>query len=113
MSASPPPGTVLCRVADIPETGLALEKDGFRLAVVRRGDLVTAFINACAHFGVRLNATPERGFVDPASGALVCHVHYARYAPEDGRCLSGECDGDGLTPVPVRVRDGQVVVGSG
>ena len=111
MTGQPPPsGTVLCRVADIPETGLALERDGWRLALVRRGETVTAFVNACAHFGVRLNARPDRGFVDPVSGALVCHVHYARYAPDDGRCLSGDCEPDGLTPVPVVVRDGSIVI---
>lgn len=108
--ALPPPGTLLCRVADIPETGLALERDDWRLALVRRGERVTAFVNACAHFGVRLNAKPDRGFVDPVRGVLVCHVHYARYAPDDGRCLSGECGADGLVPVAVTVRDGNVVI---
>lgn len=111
---APPAGSELCRLDDIPAAGLALEwgegRQAFRLALVRRGETVTAFLNACAHFGVRLNPRPDAGFVDPLDGALVCHVHYARYAPDDGRCLSGDCDGDGLQPVPVSVRAGRVIL---
>lgn len=112
---APPPGSVLCALDDIPDTGLALEwgegLQAFRLALVRRGHEVTAFLNVCAHFGIRLNARPGLGFVDPATGRLVCHAHYARYAPDDGRCLSGDCDGEGLTQVPVSLRDGKVLMG--
>lgn len=110
MMALPPSGSMLCQVTDIPETGLALEGPGWRLALVRRGERITAFVNACAHFGVRLNAKPDGGVFDPVRGTLVCHVHYARYSPDDGRCLSGECGTDGLVPVAVVVRDGTVMM---
>ncbi|SDG56111.1 Rieske (2Fe-2S) protein [Roseospirillum parvum] len=115
--AAPAPGQRLIALAEIPdgqgrEVVLPAPEGGkpLRLMVLRVGDTARAYVNACRHFGVPLNVRPDHPFVDPGDGSIVCQVHYARYAVEDGRCLGGDCEDRGLAPVPVCVRDGQVCV---
>ena len=103
----------LCRLdelADPGSRGLLLPLSaGVDLAcfVVRRGERVFAYRNACPHTGAPLEWRPHQ-FLD-ADGALVqCALHGALFTPEDGRCVHGPCAGEGLEAVPVTVRDGWV-----
>ena len=74
----------------------------FRLLLLRSGPEVKAYANRCTHFGVPLAAKQEHLIFVPHA-SLTCNVHYARYRWSDGTCESGECEGESLTPVPVRV----------
>lgn len=114
---APAPGTVLCALADLADgvgTGFDIAGTGasrpFRLFVVRRGGRIWAYVNACAHFGIELNPGRGHTFLSPDGSAIRCQHHGALYAFDDGRCLKGDCDGEGLTAVPVAVRDGLVVI---
>jgi nitrite reductase/ring-hydroxylating ferredoxin subunit len=80
--------------------------------IVRRGEQIYAYHNRCRHFGIPLNVRSEYRFIDESSGAILCQVHYARYAVEDGRCLRGDCDGDGLWPIAITIRDGNIYTAS-
>lgn len=68
---------------------------------------VQAFLNACPHAGRRLDWAPGQ-FLRSREGLLVCAVHGASFALEDGHCVAGPCRGQGLVRVPVQVRDGAV-----
>ena len=113
---TPLTGTILCALDTLTDgigTGFDIGDDArpFRLFVVRKGDTVWAYVNACAHFGIELNPAADHTFLTPDGTAIRCQHHGAQYAIDDGRCLKGDCDGDGLTPIPVRVRNGNVVIG--
>lgn len=87
--------TVLCHWNDLTD-GQAILRSG--LIVLRSGEKVSAFINRCTHFGVPL-ALKESQLIFTPHEAITCNVHYARFRWEDGSCESGECLGEGLTPV--------------
>ncbi len=84
-------------------------RDAFRLIVVRSGDAVFGYVNRCAHFGVPLAEKLEKLIFMPHD-TITCNVHYARYGWRDGACRSGECDGEGLLRVPLRVEAGEVCI---
>ncbi len=108
-------GRPLCRLADLQESDArgydALSSDGKELSliVVRRGGDVHVYVNRCPHTGINLEWQPDT-FMDGDGNFLQCAMHGALFRPEDGYCVMGPCAGDSLTPVPVRIVDGLVVV---
>lgn len=99
----------ICDCADIPVgEGRSFKRSdaGAVLVVHLAGDRFLAYEDRCSHFGVPLGISRNYRYID--GGDIVCQVHYARYATEDGRCLRGECDGQGLQPVRVTVLGGKV-----
>jgi nitrite reductase/ring-hydroxylating ferredoxin subunit len=74
---------------------------------VRFQGLVFAYLNRCAHISVELD-WQHNEFFDDSKVYLICATHGALYAPENGRCLGGRCNGRGLTPLPVEELDGAV-----
>jgi nitrite reductase/ring-hydroxylating ferredoxin subunit len=70
---------------------------------------VLAYRNACPHMGVRLSPDPRR-LLTREGDRLICFGHGALFRPEDGFCVSGPCAGAALTPVPVRVEAGRIVL---
>ena len=84
----------------------------FRYLLTRSGATVHAFVNRCAHFGVPLAQRSEQLLFVPHQ-RLTCNVHYAHYDWATGRCLGGECAGEGLITIPVRVdADGTIRIHS-
>lgn len=105
-----PSGKPICRYDDlIAGNVLAIEREGHKFIVFLYAGKLHCYLNACAHFGVPLNVLPDYQFFNPDRSALVCQVHYARYHPEDGRCLGGDCDGGGLQNIEIRTEGGWVV----
>lgn len=110
----PPPGTVLCRLAELDdpagrEFSFGRGPDALVMFVVRTGGAVFGYVNACPHTGGPLNWLGDR-FLAPGGREIQCATHGARFRIEDGACLSGPCDGRALSPVAVRVDGGNVVV---
>ncbi len=95
----------LCSINSIPEgkgrTFAVQLADGqeLQIFVVRHQGQFYAYENACAHFGVRLDVTPEYSFL--VNDEIVCQVHYARYDPVNGNCIRGDCDGQALRSLPL------------
>ncbi|MGH8225558.1 MAG: Rieske (2Fe-2S) protein [Gammaproteobacteria bacterium] len=77
--------------------------------VVRRGDKLACFSNACAHMGNPLNWAPDR-FLSRDGSLILCPSHGAIYDPLSGECRGGPCNGQGLTRWPVTLRDGIIMV---
>lgn len=91
---------------------------GFRFTLVRYGveeaafairfrGQVHAYFNRCAHVPVELD-WQHGEFFDDSKLYLICATHGALYAPENGHCLGGRCNGRGLEKIPVFERDGNV-----
>lgn len=104
----------LCALDDIADGGsdrFAATVDGQPqwVMAIRRGDAVYTYLNVCPHIGSPLDFEPGR-FLDDEGSHIICSTHAALFRIEDGHCVSGPCEGDGLTPVGSRVRDGEVFV---
>ena len=108
------PGEWRCDIGDLPPGRTAK----FRLTC--RGTTVEgfalnhdgryhAYLNRCAHVGTTLDLWPNE-FLTEDGREIVCATHGALYEPEGGLCTAGPCAGDRLTPLPVRVEGGTVVV---
>lgn len=105
-------GEVLCRLADLEATGAKSVSRGRwpevpDIVVVRDGDAVRAYENACPHIGTPLETVPDR-FLDQERAHLVCTIHGARFRVSDGFCVRGPCRGDALKAVAVVVAAGEV-----
>ena len=70
--------------------------------VIRRGEGVRAFEDVCPHQFLPLTYRGDR-ILSADGERLRCSSHGAEFAVEDGRCLSGPCNGAGLTQVAVRI----------
>ena len=101
-------GLLLARCDDIADPGaIVIASGGASLILTRRGEHIAAFFNRCAHADYPLQRADGRLLVQEGR-YLVCAVHGASFALEDGACAGGPCNGKGLTRVAVEVRDGAV-----
>lgn len=108
-------GTPLCPAEAIPDG----EARGFTLGdaegrpldvlVARDGDRFHGYLNSCPHAGTPLDWVPDR-FMAPDGEHLACATHGALFRVADGHCVAGPCAGDRLTPAPVRVEAGRVLL---
>lgn len=102
----------LCALVDIPDGrafGVEARVHGLveALVLLRRGEVVRAFLNVCPHAGRRLDWAPDQ-FLISGDGQLVCAAHGATFLIPSGECVAGPCRGQALREVPVTIRDGAV-----
>lgn len=102
----------LCAIADIPDggsEGFFTETSDGRLLymVVRTGDAVFVYKNACPHTGMPLDFQPGK-FLTKDGSMIQCSTHGAKFQIEDGVCVSGPCMGDRLEAVAFEVRSGDI-----
>jgi len=98
------PGTPLIALAELPVGGgrLVDVDGGGRLLVVRPSeDEARAFDPTCPHAGALVG--------EPGGGVVTCPTHGSQFDAASGELLQGPAR-SGLTPIPVRVEDGQVVL---
>jgi nitrite reductase/ring-hydroxylating ferredoxin subunit/Fe-S cluster biogenesis protein NfuA len=100
-------------LADVPDgkvtpMRLVTASDGEQdVVVVRLGDRMTAYKDACAHQGLPL----ADGLLDATAGTLTCRWHGFCYDALSGECMSAS--GATLEQLPLRVDDGHVWVKAG
>jgi nitrite reductase/ring-hydroxylating ferredoxin subunit len=109
---STPAGVPLCALADLPDPGarnfvLQIGERYFHGFIVRRGETVTGYVDACPHMGLPLAKQLDDYLTDDAR-LIECDWHGALFRPDDGLCVGGPCAGQRLRPWPVRVVDGLV-----
>ena len=78
--------------------------------LVRRGDVVTGYVDRCPHAGMPLAMVEDR-YLTREGDLILCASHGALFRLEDGLCVGGPCAGRRLTSWPVRVEAGQIVAG--
>ena len=102
------PGRLLCRLAEISDPGSrAFDLEEGAIFLVRRGAVLSAYVNSCPHTGGPLDWVEDQ-FLDLERRRILCATHGALFRLEDGQCLAGPCKGKGLTPVAITVTEGEV-----
>jgi nitrite reductase/ring-hydroxylating ferredoxin subunit len=105
---------VLCAVRELDDPGAR----GFTVGagdwplqgfLVRRGATIRAYRNRCPHAGHPLNLLPHR-FLTPDRSLIVCSSHGALFEFETGYCVDGPCPGQSLTPLPIEIQNGYVLL---
>ena len=100
-------GAPICALDDLPDPGArAFEADGRRGFLVRTGETLAAFVDACPHTGASLSNGSDR-YLTRDGARILCVQHGALFDFE-GLCLAGPCAGQTLTPWPIAVADGRV-----
>ncbi|MBL4800911.1 MAG: Rieske (2Fe-2S) protein [Emcibacter sp.] len=109
----PKPGEIICALSDI-EDGKAAEfsyrdKDEVReIFIQRMGQEVFAYENSCPHAYLPLNMK-EGVFTEKSGKYFMCQNHGALFDIKSGKCLGGPCNGQGLTPIEVVLKDGNII----
>ena len=108
---------MLCALSELDATG----SKGFAVGdgdwplrgfLVRTAKGVAAWINTCPHAGHPLNFRPDR-FLTPDGNLILCASHGALFTRDTGLCIAGPCPGQSLTPVPIEVVGGFVMLADG
>ena len=103
----------LCRVEEIDDgaaRGFPPAPGGFSgLVAWRKGADVRVYVNSCPHIGTPLDWLPDK-FMSRDGKYLICATHGAAFAPLDGKCLLGPCEGDFLDKVAFEIEDGVIYV---
>lgn len=108
---------VLCSLVDLEASGshgFAVGEGDWPLRgfVVKTSSGVAAYVNYCPHAGHPLNIRPNR-FLTPDGSLILCCSHGAVFTRDDGLCIAGPCQGQKLTPIPIEVVGGYVMLGEG
>ena len=111
------PHSRLCRLDDLEDPGsrgfsVPTAVETMDILVVRLGSIVYGYHNTCPHTSGPLDWVPDQ-FLDPAREYIQCATHAALFRITDGICVSGPCAGDRLTPVPITVEAGDVILLAG
>jgi nitrite reductase/ring-hydroxylating ferredoxin subunit len=108
---------VLCSLSELDETG----SRGFTVGegdwplrgfIVRTANGIAAYVNTCPHAGHPLNFRPNK-FLTPDRNLIMCASHGALFARDNGLCIAGPCPGQALTPVPIELLGGYVLLAQG
>ncbi len=83
---------------------LRMEGENGGILLIRMGNQIQAFRNACAHMGLPL----EGGMVDKEAGTITCPWHGFRFDCRTGECLTAPHAQ--LESVPLRIEEGIIHV---
>src|SRR3954449_2075387 len=90
----------VCELDALPPTGARgfdLSGNGVDdLFLVRKGERLRGYINSCPHWPGASLPWRKHAYLDRDTSHIVCHGHGARFAIDDGLCISGPCTGQYL-----------------
>lgn len=77
--------------------------------IVRHGDVLRAWLDACPHYGGTPMAWRKDAYLDAHGRHIICHAHGAQFDPATGVCVKGPCLGQALSPAPLHIGpDGRI-----
>ena len=76
--------------------------------VVRQGDRVFAYRNACPHYDFARMAWKKDEYLNADGSRIQCSAHGALFRIENGSCEIGPCLGARLTPVTLEHRGDEI-----
>ena len=79
------------------------------MLVVRRGERVFGWHDACPHYGGTPMAWRKDAYLDAAGTRIVCAAHGAQFDIESGLCTLGPCLGQRLDPVALAVTGARTI----
>lgn len=112
-AASEAPPVRVCASGELAERGKAhlfevmYFHEKLRAFALRIDGRVVAYLNRCLHVPTEMDWQPGE-FLDADREFIICSIHGASYAPQDGRCVGGPCGRGKLTALKVIERDGEV-----
>jgi len=75
--------------------------------IIRINQQARAYLNVCAHVGLRLNGD-KNTFFNRDGSFLYCNAHGATYDPESGLCVRGPCKDLSLIPLDIEQNEGKL-----
>jgi len=107
-------GRVLCQLSELENLtcksfSVKIKRKETDIFVIRKDDQVYAYQNVCPHAQAPLEWNPDE-FLDANKENIICVLHGATFAIEDGDCLGGPCEGVGLTTVSVEIYEDDIVL---
>jgi nitrite reductase/ring-hydroxylating ferredoxin subunit len=105
---------VICRVTDLESRGTRAFTIGrgdwpLRGLLVSTGSQILGYVNHCPHAGHPLDLVPGR-FLTADGLLILCSSHGALFEKASGYCVAGPCAGKALTPVPLKIDSGFVLL---
>jgi nitrite reductase/ring-hydroxylating ferredoxin subunit len=98
----------LCRLDDLPDGRSKgfdpLNEGRDTMFVVRQGDRVHGWRNACPHYDHARMAWKKDEFLNGDRSQITCSAHGAMFDIASGECTIGPCLGLRLTPVPLTLQ---------
>lgn len=108
---APREGTRICALSEVPDGNtLCLDLDGYPILVVRLGDDVRAYVNACPHQYLPLDHKGDR-LISADKTILRCTNHAAGFSVTTGEGVEGLGIGECLDRIPVAVEGHSILVG--
>jgi len=106
---------LLCRLDEVPDgQARGFDRGGHRrdrIFMVRRGETVVAYRDACPHFGDTPMAWRTDAYLNGDGTYIACHSHGALFDIATGECIQGPCLGQSLRRVEVMVtEEGEVLL---
>ena len=104
---------VVCRLSELAAGARAFTLGGgnwpLRMFVVIVADTAHGYLNRCPHAGHPLDLRPHH-FLTADGTLILCSSHGALFEKATGYCVAGPCAGRSLTPVPLEVKGGFVLL---
>ncbi len=96
-------------VAEYPSFGVYSQQLQHHVILVRKANQVFAWLDACPHYaqGTSL-AWKKHQYLNAQASHIVCFAHGAQFDIETGKCISGPCVNQYLTPVPIAIHQKQI-----
>lgn len=110
IATAPDPGTVVCDLAGV-EGIRAFDLSGFPLLVIHDAAGLRGFVNLCPHQYLPLDYRGDR-LLSADRSRLTCSSHQAQFDAMTGEVCTGPAS-CGLSPVPLRVEHGRIIVAEG
>jgi len=98
----------VCSIHDISNPGSkGMTYNDTRLIIVQKNLQFYVYLNSCPHRGIPLEWQPDQ-FLDMDKEFIQCAMHGALFSIDTGRCITGPCPGEKLTPIPHCIVDDQI-----